>query len=106
MGKGSRLRSARSHSRSAAETFLAKPENRRAMKNEINNQLSADAERFYRDEAAVILWMLHAIFGFGPERLRRFFVGYNTEWRKIITRHPTAIWHTSQSSSSSASALT
>lgn len=53
------------HSWSAAE--------RRAMDREIKAQLAEYNEKNMREVDATVLWVLHDKFGWGPERLRRFY---------------------------------
>lgn len=84
MGKGTRARAQRAESRQDAQNILEKPEVRRAMNREINDQLKDAHKRFIQDETAVILWALHATFGFGAHRLRKFYDEYGRQWRALL----------------------
>ncbi len=83
MGKGARLRRERIENRDTTLELMTRHDLRTAMNREINKQLGAATERFFRDETAVILWVLHQRFGFGAGRLRQFYDCYNQEWEKL-----------------------
>ena len=72
MGKGSRNRQNRAEAKQAATDR----DMRRVVLRELNTELSSATDRFFQDETSVILWVLHTTFGFGAERLRRFYDGY------------------------------
>lgn len=36
---------------------------------------------------AVVLWVLHEQFGFGPERLKRFFDNFNSSIKDLLARY-------------------
>ena len=48
------------------------PEERKAMDMEIKRQCAEYDKRNATEIDAMVLWILHQEFGFGPERLRRF----------------------------------
>ena len=79
MGKGSRNRTARSETKQN----LAYREVRREVLREVNKELSRATDRFYYDEVTIILWVLHQQFGFGKDRLKKFYVNYNEENQKL-----------------------
>ena len=72
MGKGSRNRLDRAKTRQSLNYRDA----RREMFRSVNAELAKSTERFYYDEVTVILWVLHETFGFGKDRLRRFYHNY------------------------------
>ena len=73
MGKGSRNRLERTKARQSLDYRDA----RREMFRAVNAELSKATDRFFYDEVTIILWCLHETFGFGKERLRRFYNNYN-----------------------------
>lgn len=79
MGKGSRNRQARTEARQN----LAYREAHREVLREVNKELSRATDRFFYDEVTVILWVLHQQFGFGRDRLKKFYVNYNMENQKL-----------------------
>lgn len=72
MGKGSRNRLNRAEARRTLEYRDA----RKQVLRDVNAELAKATERFYYDEVTVILWVLHETFGFGKDRLRRFYHNY------------------------------
>lgn len=46
---------------------------KKAMEKEILRQLAEDNRKNVIEVDAMILWQLHEVFGFGPERLKKFF---------------------------------
>jgi hypothetical protein len=81
MGKGARNRLNRAAAKQTPEFRAA----RREIYRQVNNELHLSTERFFRDETSVILWVLHDTFGFGKDRLKRFYVNYekvNADLRK------------------------
>lgn len=60
---------------------------RRAMNIEINRQIvEKDAE--YRDNLdAVVLYTLHVVFGFGPQKLRKFYNKLFEEHNKLVKHY-------------------
>lgn len=72
MGKGTRNRL----NRTAAKQGASERDMKRVVMREINQELSRATDRFFRDETAVILWVLHETFGFGKDRLKKFYVNY------------------------------
>lgn len=79
MGKGSRNRA----QRTVAKQDASDREMRRVVLRELNTELSKSADRFFRDETSVILWVLHEVFGMGKIRLRRFYDRYAQETGKL-----------------------
>ena len=73
MGKGNRNRLTRSETKRTLEYRDA----RRQVMREVNAELAKATDRFFYDEVTIILWCLHETFGFGKERLRRFYNNYN-----------------------------
>lgn len=81
MGKGSRNRQKRIE---AKQTPMFR-DARREVYRQVNNELVAATNRFFRDETSVVLWVLHDQFGFGKDRLKKFYVNYekvNADLRK------------------------
>jgi len=50
---------------------------------EVNKIMAEATERFYKNEVAVILWELHHTFGFGKDRLKRFYDAYDPAWKAL-----------------------
>ena len=48
----------------------------RMVREESQRQIKDIMERFYTDLDAIILWALHEHFGFGVERLHRFYLAF------------------------------
>lgn len=40
-----------------------------------------------REIDAMVLWVLHEVFGFGPERLRRFYNSFNGQVEALAERY-------------------
>lgn len=60
---------------------------RKAMNLEIQRQL-ADYDRKHMTEMdAVILWVLHEQFGFGPKRLKRFYDNFSISLEALLKRY-------------------
>ena len=81
MGKGARNRLNRTAAKQTPEFRAA----RREVYRQVNNELTLSTKRFFKDETAVVLWVLHDTFGFGKDRLKRFYVNYekvNADLRK------------------------
>ena len=79
MGKGSRNRSFRSEARKDVQARDA----RRVVTMEINKELAKATDRFFCDEASVICWVLHQTFGFGKDRIKRFYFDYKVQNEKL-----------------------
>lgn len=77
---------ARYFNRTGGSNVLTAKE-RRAMNAEINRQIvEKDAE--YRDNLdAVVLYTLHVVFGFGPQRLRKFYDKLFEEHNKLVKHY-------------------
>lgn len=73
MGKGLRNRLERAKARQSLDYRDA----RREMFRAVNAELAKATDRFYYDEVTVILWVLHETFGFGKDRLKRFYDNYS-----------------------------
>lgn len=73
MGKGARLRQQRQETKQSLQYRDA----RRVMLMEVNAELSRSTDRFFYDEVCIILWSLHETFGFGKDRLKRFYCNYS-----------------------------
>lgn len=73
MGKGSRNRQNRTETKRTMEYRNA----RKQVLREVNAELAKATDRFYYDEVTVILWVLHETFGFGRDRLKRFYDNYS-----------------------------
>ena len=52
----------------------------KAMREEINRQIIKHDEKYSKDFDAMVLWALHTCFGFGKERLKKF-------WDCLIKEH-------------------
>lgn len=50
---------------------------KKAMDLEIRRQLADYTHNHELEMTSLILWQMHVQFGFGPERLRRFYDGFN-----------------------------
>lgn len=72
MGKGTRNRLTRAETKKT----IGYRDVRREVLREVNAELAKATDRFYYDEVTIILWVLHETFGFGKDRLRRFYHNY------------------------------
>ncbi len=59
----------------------------KAMLIEIRKQLASYGKKHERETDAIILWVLHTEFGFGPERLRRFYDAFAPCVNELIKRY-------------------
>lgn len=60
---------------------------RKAMMAEIQKQ-TAEYDRKNADEIdAIVLWVLHEVFGFGPTRLKRFHDAFMPELHELLRRY-------------------
>lgn len=59
----------------------------RAFDLEAERQLSAWNLRNGRELASMFLWILHEEFGFGPERLKKFFLTFSRELDALDARY-------------------
>ena len=57
----------------ALRHYSMSKEEKRALQAEVARQARQISDRFAIEIDATILWALHEKFGFGPERLRRFY---------------------------------
>ena len=73
MGKGNRNRLNRSEAKRTLEYRNA----RKQVLREVNAELAKATDRFFYDEVTIILWCLHETFGFGKDRLKRFYDNYS-----------------------------
>lgn len=60
---------------------------KKAMEMEIRKQIAEYDSKNTREIDAMILWVLHERFGFGPKRLRDFYENFNLELFKLIDRY-------------------
>ena len=60
---------------------------RKAMNMEIQRQLAEYTEKHRLEMDAMILWVLHAQFGWGPTRLRRFYDQFEKELDALLERY-------------------
>ena len=63
---------------------------RKAMNLEIQRQLAEYDRKHANELDAIILWQLHAQFGFGAKRLRRFYDRFKAEYLDLIKRYELA----------------
>ena len=56
---------------------------RAAIRAEAQKQVYEARDKLFNDMDAVIMWVLHEEFGFGNERLRRFFDAFIREYRGL-----------------------
>lgn len=63
------------------------PENKAAMRHEINQQLLEMDKEFAIDMDTMVLWTLHTRLRFGKKRLRRFYLWMFTEHLKMRDRY-------------------
>lgn len=59
------------------------PAMQRAMEHEINRQCLEHDERLSLDIDTMVLWTLHTHLGFGPKRLRNFYLAMAAEHRRM-----------------------
>lgn len=84
MGKGSRNRKNRGNARDKLADFLEKnPECKKALTELINEQCQEAHKKFFETELAVILWVLHEVFGFGHDRAVRFIKLYKKTAKEV-----------------------
>ena len=60
---------------------------RKGMNMEIQRQLAVYDRLRAREHDAIILWNLHELFGFGYDRLKRFYDSYDSSVRDLIDRY-------------------
>ncbi|MCH5199004.1 MAG: hypothetical protein J1E34_08870 [Oscillospiraceae bacterium] len=65
------------------KALYATKNQRAAIKAEAVKQVYEARDKLFNDMDAVILWTLHERFGFGKERLRRFFDGFVEEYTAL-----------------------
>ena len=63
------------------------PEERKAMDMEIKRQCAEYDKRNATEIDAMVLWILHQEFGFGPERLRRFHERFFAGMDALVKRY-------------------
>ena len=56
---------------------------RKAMNGEINRQIAENDAQYAADIDALILYVLHARYGWGKKRLKMFWNAFNEEHRKL-----------------------
>lgn len=59
----------------------------KAMNLEIQRQCAEFDKKNAREIDAMVLWVLHEVFGFGPERLRRFYNSFNGQVEALAERY-------------------
>lgn len=79
MGKGKRKRAERAELNKSAGELIQLPHVQKIIRKEINEALIRNTARFFDDETSSILWVLHEVYGFGAERLKRFYTRYAKE---------------------------
>ena len=57
---------------------------RKAMNMEIQRQLAEYERKHAIELSAMILWVLHEQFGFGPVRLKRFYYSFDLELKRLL----------------------
>lgn len=62
-------------------------EEQRAMDMEIERQLAEWNLKNARELASMSIWILHEEFGFGPERLKRFFMAFHKNIDELNARY-------------------
>lgn len=60
---------------------------KKAMEMEISRQVAAFDRQNMLAIDAVVLWELHEQFGFGVDRLRRFYEGFNRRFKDLIDHY-------------------
>lgn len=60
---------------------------RRAMNQEIRNQLAEYDRKNELEIDAMVLWVLHEEFGFGLKRLRQFYDAFSSVMDKLVERY-------------------
>lgn len=56
---------------------------KKALDNEINRQLAERTRKDAIERASMVLWILHIEFGFGPQKLRRFYDSYSDRLNEL-----------------------
>ena len=59
------------------------PSQKKALKIEASRQVYEARDRLFNDMDAVILWALHEEFGFGADRLKRFYQSFILNYREL-----------------------
>lgn len=60
---------------------------KKAMNMEIQKQLAELNRKHEREIDSMILWVLHSQFGFGPERLKRFYNTFAASIEKLLGQY-------------------
>lgn len=60
---------------------------KKAMDLEIRRQIAEYDKKHERDLEAAALWVLHDIFGFGKERLKKFYAGFSESIEDLIMHY-------------------
>lgn len=60
---------------------------KKAMDLEIQRELAEYDRKHLAEMDAIILWVLHEQFGFGPKRLRRYYDSFWTATRGLLKRY-------------------
>lgn len=65
------------------------PEMKVLIHQEINRQILENDKQFKIDSDSMYLWSLHTRWGFGPDRLRRAYLGLFTDYLNMRSRYET-----------------
>ena len=57
------------------------------MQKEIRRQIAEHDKEYWLDMDACVLWVLHARFGFGATRLKRFFDAFSEEHKRLSEKY-------------------
>lgn len=60
---------------------------RKAMNIEINKQIAENERKHMMEVDALVLWELHVQLGFGPTRLKRFYMGFASALNSLLRRY-------------------
>lgn len=59
----------------------------KAMNMEIQRQCAEFDKKNAREIDAMVLWVLHEVFGFGPDRLHKFYKSFNGQVEALAERY-------------------
>ena len=80
----------------AIRPYKPTKEEKDSMLREIRRQIAIENKGFVLDVDATVLWTLHECYGFGKDRLRKFFDVYSQTYKDLLSRYEMgnedAIW--------------
>ena len=71
----------------AKRIYTPTKDEKEAMLREIRKQIAIQERDFVLDVDATVLWTLNQCFGFGKDRLRKFFEAYSQTYKDLLSRY-------------------